>query len=233
MNKNFEKAVLDYQSGLTIKESGVLNNIPKTTLQRHLQKLGIIRRYTPRIKIKDNLKGLKIENWTVIMPLIEKDGKCNWNRVMWLCECDCGNQSKIRQTWLLVERIKKCKYCFNMSSNNCNWSGCGQLSGTCWKRIKNNAKRKSRSLPFLIEIDYAWELYEKQNGKCALTGLDIPFPNKVEDGDFPSLDRIDSNMGYIKGNVQWVHKHINVMKWNHEQEYFKQLCKLVVEHKEG
>lgn len=27
------------------------------------------------------------------------------------------------------------------------------------------------------------------------------------------FDRIDPNKGYIIGNVQWVHKHINMMKW--------------------
>ena len=42
-----------------------------------------------------------------------------------------------------------------------------------------------------------------------------------------SLDRIDSNLGYVKGNVQWVHKHINVMKNIFNQDMFIFLCNQV------
>lgn len=42
-----------------------------------------------------------------------------------------------------------------------------------------------------------------------------------------SLDRIDSTKGYTLDNIQWVHKHINVMKMDLDQEYFIKLCKLV------
>lgn len=28
----------------------------------------------------------------------------------------------------------------------------------------------------------------------------------------------------IKGNVQWLHKDVNKMKWNFEQSYFIDIC---------
>ena len=60
------------------------------------------------------------------------------------------------------------------------------------------------------------ELFLKQNRKCALTGQSIFFAKTTREHDSKqttaSLDRIDSNNGYIEGNVQWVHKKLNMMK---------------------
>ena len=42
-----------------------------------------------------------------------------------------------------------------------------------------------------------------------------------------SLDRIDSNKGYTKDNVQFVHKDINWMKQDFEQNKFIEYCKKV------
>jgi hypothetical protein len=78
-----------------------------------------------------------------------------------------------------------------------------------------------------LTIEQAWELYQKQEGKCALSGLPIFFP-ATNKGEFTaSLDRIDSSKGYIEGNVQWVHKDINIMKNKFPQDYFIKICKLV------
>jgi archaellum component FlaC len=42
-----------------------------------------------------------------------------------------------------------------------------------------------------------------------------------------SLDRIDSKLGYIEGNVQWLHKDVNYMKQEYSQEYYIDICKKV------
>lgn len=39
-----------------------------------------------------------------------------------------------------------------------------------------------------------------------------------------SLDRIDSKIGYIEGNVQWVHKMVNMCKQHYTQEEFLEMC---------
>jgi len=39
-----------------------------------------------------------------------------------------------------------------------------------------------------------------------------------------SLDRIDSSKGYIEGNVQWVHKMVNMSKQQYTQEEFINMC---------
>lgn len=73
-----------------------------------------------------------------------------------------------------------------------------------------------------------------QNKKCALTGRKIVFVprgksiNKTRTETTASLDRIDSNKGYVVGNVQWVYKKINMMKQGYSQDEFILLCKEVV-----
>jgi hypothetical protein len=41
------------------------------------------------------------------------------------------------------------------------------------------------------------------------------------------MDRINNKIGYVEGNIQWVHKHINMMKNSHSEEYFLEICKAV------
>ena len=44
------------------------------------------------------------------------------------------------------------------------------------------------------------------------------------------MDRIDSTKGYIKGNVQWVHKTVNIMKNTFDNTLFINLCKKIAEN---
>lgn len=45
-----------------------------------------------------------------------------------------------------------------------------------------------------------------------------------------SLDRKNPTIGYIEGNVWWIHKHINQMKWQFGTEYFLSLCNNISEY---
>lgn len=91
---------------------------------------------------------------------------------------------------------------------------------------KHNAKR--RKIIFSITLKYLNSLFKKQDGKCALSGLDLTFKDKDIEKT-ASIDRIDSSRGYVKGNVQWVHKHVNFMKHQLNQDRFIELCKLIAE----
>jgi hypothetical protein len=72
---------------------------------------------------------------------------------------------------------------------------------------------RSRDLEFNLTVEYLWQLFEEQAGKCALSGLPISFGATTKDRDATaSLDRKDSTLGYVTGNVWWVHKEINFMK---------------------
>lgn len=163
--------------------------------------------------------GEKYDKLLIISFLTNKHGKS-----MARCQCECGKFINVRNDNLIKNK-----------SNNCGCvpperKGYEEISGTFFYRIKRNAA--IRNLYFNITIEYIWKLYLNQNRKCILSGIDIPFaPNRMQYGkNEASLDRIDSKLGYIEGNVQWVHKHINRMKLDYNQEYFINICKNIANH---
>ncbi len=94
---------------------------------------------------------------------------------------------------------------------------------------KYKAKHRLRILVRKSKTRKSWEndideahvkfLYYKQSGLCALTKL--PLNNDS------SIDRIDSTIGYIKGNIQLLLTIINRMKRDLPQQEFIELCKAV------
>ncbi len=111
---------------------------------------------------------------------------------------------------------------------SCNFTGHEEISGQYWSSVRIRARKKK--LNFDIDIEYIWDLFISQNRKCLLTGLLIEFPKTCKDTYTASLDRIDSGRGYVKGNVQWVHRDINLMKRDYPLDKFIQLCKMVANH---
>lgn len=68
-----------------------------------------------------------------------------------------------------------------------------------------------------ITLNDLKETWEKQKGICPYTGLKLILPesSNVNEIDFfrrASLDRIDSSIGYVNGNIQFVSTPINLMK---------------------
>ena len=58
----------------------------------------------------------------------------------------------------------------------------------------------------------------------AITGDDIPNIRKA------SLDRIDSSIGYVEGNVQWVSKQANLSKHVMSMSELYEFCRKVLNH---
>lgn len=116
------------------------------------------------------------------------------------------------------------------------------------EKVNNNAELfwKGKAIKILrgdprrkVEISKTWnvpkltsflkKLYEKQNGKCAISGMPLelqigtgkPNPNKC------SVDRIDSNRGYNHRNVWLVCWWVNQMKMDMSMETFKERVKIL------
>lgn len=103
------------------------------------------------------------------------------------------------------------------SHNYVLWKGHEEISGSFWSNIKRGAAK--REIPFEITIEDVWQKWVSQAGRCALSGILLQFakPCQIRLGTkeiTASLDRIDSTKGYVVGNVQWVHKVVNLMKQN-------------------
>jgi len=150
--------------------------------------------------------------------------------IRYTCLCDCGKQTNVLGTHLIQGNTKSCGCDKPIGKTHHQWKGEGEISGNFWYshivRSANGDKGRRYSVELTLTIGEAWNLFLKQKRKCALSGLDLTISS--ESGkNTASIDRINSAKGYTEDNVQWVHKHINIMKNIFEQDYFIDICKKV------
>lgn len=155
-------------------------------------------------------------------------GRSKYGDSLWLCRCKCGKYVSVIRTNIVKGYSKRCTKCGHKRHGyNINES----ISHPVFRSILTNAKK--RNIPVQITKQYLTNLFHKQQGKCAITGINITLPTTAKEylsSDFTaSLDRTDNKLGYIECNVQWVHKKINLMKGKLSMEEFKKWCKLVVD----
>lgn len=226
--------------------------------------------------------GDKYGHWNIIGPAESRDNN-TWVKV----QCDCGNISEVRLSYLIRGRTTQCKRCSARSRLNKieigahikHWTvlegpiyrnhtayykvrcDCGKelfklpveilypnkdfqcascaqkenkldtmiangmignLTLTQYTKLKKSAEK--RGYEFSVSIEYLWNLYISQNKKCSITG------DSIEDVRKASLDRIDSSLGYIEGNVQWVTYRANVSKHTMTMLELYDFCRKVLNH---
>lgn len=92
--------------------------------------------------------------------------------------------------------------------------------------LHHNAKTraKKKELDFQISRDDVINLYHSQNGECSITGFKLEMESGTRKKSNPyriSIDRIDSNKGYILDNITLVCWAVNQMKADRTEEEFK------------
>ncbi len=121
--------------------------------------------------------------------------------------------------WVYYEKNKMCacRLCRNERALAHTKKPSSRL-GNVFRYAKRHAEERGREFSItLLDIE---NLLKKQENKCALSGIEFEdYGNNI-----CSLDRIDSNKGYSKDNIQLVTKSINVMKSNLEIEEFISNC---------
>ena len=145
----------------------------------------------------------------------------------WLLQCDCGNKYESPTGRLNAGDTKSCgcKRCTTGKGSHA-WQGCGDIPLGFFNSFKIGAGRRDKE--FSITIEDVRNQWEKQKGKCAYTGEDLTFGVRAwRQERTASLDRIDNSKGYVLGNIEFCHKHINLMKHSFEKEHFIKMCKLV------
>jgi hypothetical protein len=170
---------------------------------------------------------------------MEQVGKTEYaaKRGVYFAVCRCLNCGKEEHP-VLAPSLKRgattscgCRrdqYARNSGENNPGFKGFKGISANFWRGYELRARE--RGLAFAISKEYAWGLFEKQGQRCALSGQPLNFSAGKNSRTSASLDRIDSSVGYVEGNVQWVHKHINIMKNVYTMDYFVDLCEKVAAH---
>lgn len=209
----------------------------KISIKQLAQNLGIDRHIITfaikKYKLSPELKIARANKRSLVGKVYGKltvkkfSGTDSWNKSEWECECICGNIVIVGISSLNQKYSRSCG-CLKKSLNHSRmWRGCGELSMDSFSNIRRGAE--SRNLEFKITIEFLWELFLKQNRKCALTGIELSLHKHKRNGirQTASLDRKDSSKGYVENNVQWVHKHVNICKHTYGNEEFIEICNKV------
>lgn len=166
---------------------------------------------------RQDLTGLPFGHLTVVA----EQGRNKHNNVLWLCNCACGRTTTATTT--VLKSGKKiscgCKQ-YRKGAGMYNWTGCGEIPGSYLCQARSGAK--ARGIAFDVSSVFLWELFLRQERRCALSGLPLSFADKTA-----SLDRKDSDGEYTESNVQWVHKDVNKIKVNFPEDRFRELCTAV------
>ena len=151
------------------------------------------------------------------------------------CLCECGNEKICSLKDLKRNRIIGCGCArntpelrelasiraYDLQQKGILNVGGGRLADryTCYrvflKRMKNRKKGVKECSVTLEDLEEVWN---NQNGLCTYTKLPLILvthtdPKKdIPEWKLASVDRIDSNIGYEKNNIQFVSRTINYAK---------------------
>ena len=215
---NKEKLIEIYQSDKSMDEVAKYFNVSKSTIRNKIVDYKIT---TKLLKHEKPKNGDKFNRLT-FCEFIEGDKECKFI-------CDCGNELITTLYPVITNKTKSCGCYKKEKASQSLWKGHGEIGKKFWgDLIRNAAKRK---IDFNLTIEYAWDLFLKQEKKCVLSEEPLCFKRGIKENNLSaSLDRIDSSKGYIKGNVQWVGKEINYMKRDLSENEFMYICKVITEN---
>lgn len=219
-----EKIISLYNQGYLDPQIGEKLNIPRRTIcyiRNKILGLANLRNgyYIFGSKnFKDLLEKSNLE--LISKEFIQKDAKHKFYKVK------CKNCGKEFEKSISTIGKQKCQ-CVKKEKPSHNSISYKLISSTYFKRCEKGAKQ--RNLEFSVNYIDLWNQWEKQEFKCALSGMELIIKRNYRERHemTASLDRIDSSMGYTKENIQWIHKDINKMKNNYSDEYFISICKLI------
>jgi transposase len=205
---------------LSIRQISNKLSLSERYISDSLKQFNIARKRSIKTSLKIDLTNKTIGRLTVISlhSIIN-------NQNIWLCKCVCGNEIKVEARSLL-DKNRMIKSCGCARANNSDWK---IIPPYQWSHIVNGAIK--RGFTISISMEYGENLFLQQNKKCALSGVELFFGRSRDKSQTTaSLDRIDSNYGYIEGNVQWIHKILNIAKHTTTNAEYINWCKLVAGH---
>lgn len=183
------------------------NNTTKSTVIKYYKKAGLTEQLNEQRKNRSgtsiNLLGQKFGQLTV-KDVAAKD---KHHKFRWLCLCNCGKEKIINAASLMLGLSTSCGFCERV-----NFTGFKDISGVFWRKFRDSGLR--REYEFDIDLEYVWNIYEQQGRKCALSNLPIKFHKNYDNPNeqTASIDRVNSNLGYVQGNIQIIHKRLNRIK---------------------
>ena len=156
-------------------------------------------------------------------PKKEIDRQIKKGRTNFFCGVSCAGKSPDNLNHLsLLEKNISGLFAANKSDE---YTGLREHLRRARKRDKNTD----------ITLDDLLSVWDKQKGKCVYTKVDLEYPTSGKKTTknynyMASLDRVDSNLGYTKNNIQFVSVSCNWLKNNmtntHMEEFFDIITEL-------
>lgn len=85
-----------------------------------------------------------------------------------------------------------------------------------------------KGIPFSIVADDVTNLFNAQNGLCALTNRPLSWGGEGWERDTLSIDRLKAEKGYVPGNLRLVTYQANRARGEHSDEELFALCEAVL-----
>lgn len=150
-------------------------------------------RYPKRINY---IKGMRFNNFILINEGVDRFSKNNVKYKTWDCLCDCGTEFNAT-----IKEIKKGRKSCGCLSRQNRYKKIDTYN--YFKKIKIGHYKNSalkRGLEFTLSDDFFMELL---TSNCVYCGSEPYLLNKrmTHSMYLNGIDRIDSNLGYIEGNV--------------------------------
>lgn len=205
---------------LSLRNIAKITGYSPTTICRYIKKYGLKLRTSSSTPV--DLTNKQKYYVRFIEPTKNRGPK---GEIEWKCKCQCGKSLRLLSSEFSKTKSCGCifKTCFKFR-----YKGFGQVSGTFLNKIRHSALK--RGLDFDLNAKFLWNLFLKQDKKCVLSGLEIEILDRKGTA---SIDRIDSNKGYLQNNVQWTHIKVNMMKQNLTEKEFFELCSIIHRKNEG
>lgn len=169
----------------------------------------------------NKLSGSIYGDYTVL----DEETRRRGNSILFPVVCKCGKLAYCTKQELESGKRNRCDACGKKKRFG---ERVDDISINFFHNYKRSATK--RGIEFTITLEYIANLYKEQDGKCAVSGVSIDIKGTPWKGQTGSLDRIDPTKGYIEGNVQWVHKQINELKWDLQPEEFYSIVKQIYEY---
>lgn len=157
------------------------------------------------------------------LALVDGTDLAAWHsQAEWMAKTQTGSRKSP-----VVSYNAKQRTFFDMA--NTAWSTASSSNGQLSSRT---VKNKNFEFMDRWELEkYIRDLFEAQEGLCAVTGLPLQFSDGDDSQLCCSLDRIDSDGHYAAGNLQIVCRFINFWKSNSDDGEFRRLIDIVQQSK--
>ncbi|MDO8610966.1 MAG: hypothetical protein Q7R95_10580 [bacterium] len=214
-----EKLIKLRKDGFTIREISKILNKNKYSVEEKCSLL----------KIKPP------ENWTKDQDILLKELTSKENKILDIAlklnKTYAQIYNRIARLGLTSDGISKRKEMRNFRKKFGN-SILIKLIGCRHSKIQYKCTKEN--LSFDLTREFLLEIYNKQNGKCFYSGIEMELDHKkLKMNDNPyllSIDRIDSDKGYTQDNIVLCCLFCNTMKSTFSVKEFFRLCKIIIDY---